>query len=120
MWWGAAIEAPDPHVLATFYSTLLDWPVVHTESDVAIIAPPQESVYIVFQFASDYVAPEWPSSEGQQRTMMHLDFQVGNLDAAVDEAISLGARLSPFQPQDNVRVLFDPAGHPFCLCVTDD
>jgi hypothetical protein len=24
-----------------------------------------------------------------------------------------------FQPQDNVRVLFDPAGHPFCLCRDD-
>ena len=29
----------------------------------------------------------------------------------------LGATLAEFQPQDEVRVLFDPAGHPFCLYV---
>jgi len=23
--------------------------------------------------------------------------------------------LAEFQPQDDVRVLFDPSGHPFCL-----
>ncbi len=44
--------------------------------------------------------------------MMHFDFQVGDLDSAV----ALGAAIAEFQPQENVRVLFDPAGHPFCLC----
>jgi hypothetical protein len=34
MWWGAAIEAPDP-ALAAFYSMLLDWPVVHKEPGTA-------------------------------------------------------------------------------------
>jgi hypothetical protein len=24
--------------------------------------------------------------------------------------------LAEYQPQEHVRVLFDPAGHPFCLC----
>ena len=48
--------------------------------------------------------------------MMHFDFQVGDLDSAVAEAIALGAAVADFQPQENVRVLFDPAGHPFCLC----
>jgi hypothetical protein len=31
MWWGCAIEAPDPFALATFYSELLDWPIGHRE-----------------------------------------------------------------------------------------
>jgi len=26
MWWGTAIEAPDPGALAKFYSELLGWP----------------------------------------------------------------------------------------------
>ena len=51
--------------------------------------------------------------------MMHLDFQVGDLEDAVAEAVALGASLASDQPQDNVRVLLDPAGHPFCL-VRDD
>ncbi|MFD7642107.1 VOC family protein [Kitasatospora sp. NPDC059795] len=46
--------------------------------------------------------------------MMHLDFQLGDLDAAA--ALALGATLAEHQPQPHVRVLFDPAGHPFCLC----
>lgn len=29
MWWGTAIEAPDPYALAAFYSQLLDWPIGH-------------------------------------------------------------------------------------------
>ncbi|MGW0418084.1 VOC family protein [Streptomyces sp. NPDC003015] len=28
-----------------------------------------------------------------------------------------GSRLAEYQPQGDVRVLFDPAGHPFCLWV---
>jgi hypothetical protein len=27
----------------------------------------------------------------------------------------VGAVLAEVQPQDDVRVLFDPSGHPFCL-----
>jgi Glyoxalase-like domain len=38
---------------------------------------------------------------------------------AVAEAVALGAKVADHQPQDNVRVLFDPAGHPFCLCRDD-
>ena len=49
--------------------------------------------------------------------MMHFDFQVGDLNSAVAEAVELGASVADYQPNDNVRVLIDPAGHPFCLCV---
>jgi len=119
MWWGAAIEAPDPGVLARFYSELLGWQVAHEAPGTAVLAAPEGSIYIVFQEAPDYQAPAWPPLPGEQRPMMHLDFQVGNLDLAVEEAVALGARLAHHQPQDNVRVLLDPAGHPFCLCRED-
>jgi hypothetical protein len=49
--------------------------------------------------------------------MMHFDFQVGDLESAVEEAVALGASVATEQPQENVRVLLDPAGHPFCLCL---
>ena len=52
--------------------------------------------------------------------MMHFDFQVGDLDSAVDDAVTLGARLADDQPHEKVRVLIDPAGHPFCLCLDED
>jgi hypothetical protein len=119
LWWGTAIEAPDPKALACFYSKLLDWPLVHEEPGTAIVKPPQDSVYMVFQLAEDYVPPLWPSEPGRQRTMMHLDVQVTNLEAAVEDAVALGARVADAQPRENVRVLLDPAGHPFCLCRED-
>ena len=120
MWWGTAIEAPDPSALAHFYSELLDWPIGHEEPGTAIVAAPQGSIYIVFQQATGYQAPVWPPADGQQRPMMHFDFQVGDLDSAVAEALALGATLADHQPQENVRVLFDPAAHPFCLCLDED
>jgi hypothetical protein len=75
---------------------------------------------MVFQLAEDYTPPVWPAAPGDQRTMMHLDIQVADLDAATADAVALGARAAEFQPQDNVRVLLDPAGHPFCLCRDDE
>ncbi|MFK0280492.1 VOC family protein [Streptomyces sp. NPDC090499] len=116
MWWGTAVEAPDPALLARFYSELLEWPIVHEEPGTVVVAPPQGAVYIVFQEAAGYRRPAWPPVDGEQRAMMHLDFQVADLDGAVAEAVAKGAVLAPDQPQDHVRVLFDPAGHPFCLC----
>jgi hypothetical protein len=46
---------------------------------------------------------------------MHLDLQVDDLDEAVAHAVEAGAELASFQPQEKVRVMLDPAGHPFCL-----
>ena len=115
MWWGAAVEAPDPGALARFYSDLLGWPIAHEEPGAAIIAAPPGSSYLVFQQATGYQAPVWPPVDGQQRPMMHFDFQVSDLDSAVAEAVALGASPATDQPQENVRVLLDPAGH---RCVT--
>ncbi|HXN61742.1 MAG TPA: VOC family protein [Acidimicrobiales bacterium] len=116
MWWGTAIEAPDPVALAAFYSELLGWPIGHQEPGTVVLAAPEGPIYIVFQEAAGYKAPVWPPTDGAQRPMMHFDFQVGDLDSAVGEAVALGAKVAHDQPQENVRVLFDPAGHPFCLC----
>ena len=117
MWWGTAIEAPDPAALANFYADLLGWAVVHEEPGTTVLAPPQGAVYVVFQHADGYRKPTWPPVDGEQRPMMHFDFQVADLDEAVQEATKLGATLAREQPQPNVRVLLDPAGHPFCLCL---
>ena len=120
MWWGTAIEAPDPSALATFYSQLLGWTIVHEEPGTAVIAAPDGPIYTVFQQAEGYQHPVWPPQDGRQRPMMHFDFQVADLDEAVAEALALGATLSDHQPQANVRVLLDPAGHPFCVCLDQD
>jgi len=46
---------------------------------------------------------------------MHPEIKVDDLEASVAHAVALGAALASFQPQDDVRVCLDPAGHPFCL-----
>ena len=120
MWWGPAVEAPDPAALGRFYAELLDWPIVHEEPGTTVLAALPGPSFLVFQQASGYVPPVWPPVEGQQRPMVHLDFQVGDLAEAVADAIALGASLAGTQPQEHVRVLLDPAGHPFCLVVEVD
>jgi catechol 2,3-dioxygenase-like lactoylglutathione lyase family enzyme len=115
-WWGVVYDAPDPSVLADFYSALLDWPVASRDDNGAVVAPGGDSVaYISFQRCVEYVAPVWPPAEGKQQQMLHLDVEVDDLDAAVAEAVALGATVAEHQPQETVRVLLDPAGHPFCL-----
>ena len=68
-----------------------------------------ETFGVVFQQATSYQAPVWSPVDGEQRPMMHFDFQVGDLDSAVAEAVALGATVAAHQPQENVRVLLDPA-----------
>jgi hypothetical protein len=114
-WWGVVLDAPDALVLADFYSRLLDWPIAKTEPGWAVIGQPDSTTYLSFQTEPAYVRPVWPATDGNQQMMMHLDIEVDDLPAAVADAIDLGASLPAHQPQDNVRVLLDPAGHPFCL-----
>jgi hypothetical protein len=52
--------------------------------------------------------------------MMHLDIGVADLDAGVEWATTQGARLADEQPQEGVRVMLDPDGHPFCLFTDDE
>ncbi len=117
-WWGVVIDCADALALATFYSELLGWPVWRPEQADAQDAALDlgEGVgYVSFQGSPDYVPPVWPPAPGQQQMMMHLDFEVTDLAAAVEHALELGATWCDHQPQDDVRVLLDPAGHPFCL-----
>lgn len=83
---GTAIEAPDPAALARYYSELLRWTIGHEEPGTTILAAPEGSVYVVFQQTTGYQAPVWPPLDGQQRPMMHFEFQVGDLESAVAEA----------------------------------
>lgn len=61
-----------------------------------------------------YKPPTWPEPDVPKQ--IHLDLAVSDLETAVAESERLGAALAAEQPApDRRRVLFDPAGHPFCL-----
>ena len=120
------IGAPDPRELAAFYARMLGWSVVQEyparpgeppEAGWAQVRPPAGGVgpRLNFEWEAHYVSPVWPSEADQQQIMEHLDIAVTDVDEAVAWATSAGARLADHQPQDHVRVMLDPAGHPFCF-----
>ena len=114
----AVLDAPNARRLADFYVRLLGFVVRDEEPDWVAIVPPDGGTGLSFQTEPEYVPPEWPTrTPGRQQMMVHLDIEVDDLDAETARAVAEGARLAEFQPQDDVRVLFDPAGHPFCLWV---
>jgi hypothetical protein len=58
-----------------------------------------------------------PTEDGKQQMMLHLDIEVPDLDTAIEAAVAAGAWIASHQPQETVKVMLDPAGHPFCLYV---
>ena len=113
------LDAPDARELAGFYRRLLGWEVATDEPDWVTLRPPGGGTGLSFQTESDYVRPVWPAGPGDPQMSMHLDIEVDDLDAAGAAAAAAGATLAEFQPQDDVRVWLDPAGHPFCLFLPD-
>ena len=111
------LEAPDARSLASFYAALLEWPVREDGDGWTVLAGPDGRSSLAFQTSAQYAAPVWPTAPGAQQMMAHLDVEVDDLATAVEHALELGATLPDFQPQEHVRVLLDPVGHPFCLYV---
>jgi catechol 2,3-dioxygenase-like lactoylglutathione lyase family enzyme len=114
---GTNLDAPDAAELAGFYRQLLGWIVEAEEPGWVVLRPPDGGHTLNFQTESGYVRPVWPAAPGDPQMMMHLEIRVDDLEAAVADAVARGATLAEFQPQDDVRVCLDPAGHPFCLYV---
>ena len=120
-WWGVVLDAPDAQKLGRFYEQLLGWRIYTDTPEWVTLAPSEEAGYnLAFMPEQGYQRPVWPPEEGKPEKSMHLDIQVDDLEEAVAHALDVGAELPDFQPQQDVRVMLDPAGHPFCLYVHDD
>lgn len=120
------ISCPNPRELAAFYAKLLGatmtacepphfdepssagWAQIRTVSDAGTIT-------LNFEYERHWEPPVWPSEPGRQHITEHLDIRVDDLEPALAWALECGATLAAYQPQDDVRVCLDPAGHPFCL-----
>jgi catechol 2,3-dioxygenase-like lactoylglutathione lyase family enzyme len=109
------IDCADAHEMADFYGRLLGWEVTSQEPNWVLMCDPDGGTGLSFQGEESYRAPEWPETGSGRDKMIHLDMKVDDLDAAVAHAVASGARLAEHQPQERVRVMLDPAGHPFCL-----
>jgi catechol 2,3-dioxygenase-like lactoylglutathione lyase family enzyme len=112
---GIVLDSPDPAALADFYRRLLGWPTRSEEPGWITLRSPEGGAGLSFQEEAAYLRPTWPAGPGDQQMMVHLDILVDDLDEAGAYATSVGAELASYQPQDDVRVYLDPAGHPFCF-----
>jgi predicted enzyme related to lactoylglutathione lyase len=121
-WFGVVLDAPDARELARFYARLLDWAIFKESDGWAVVAPAEDAGYnLAFATEPKYVRPVWPTEDGAPQMAIHLDLAVDDLDQALAHALAVGAELASYQPQEDVRVMLDPAGHPFCLYLdTDD
>ncbi|MBS2964360.1 VOC family protein [Actinocrinis puniceicyclus] len=114
---GTTIDCPDPGRLAAFYQALTGWEKTYDEAEFAAVEPRGGGPGLIFQRVESYTAPAWPDPARPQQ--FHLDFVAeGDLDRAEAAAVGLGATLAEHQPKpERWRVMLDPVGHPFCLCV---
>jgi catechol 2,3-dioxygenase-like lactoylglutathione lyase family enzyme len=124
------LSAADPRRLAAFYVQLLGWTVVRESPGPREGFPPEDAWLMIrpaaddpavpgfslqLQWEPDYRPPVWPPEPGAPQMMLHLDIAVESLDEGVAWAVAAGATVAGHQPQKHVRVMLDPAGHPFCL-----
>lgn len=105
--------------VVAFYRDMFDLQVIDDEGGWAKLRNPGGGMDINIQAEAWYVPPVWPESVPAQTKMMHFEVEVDDVDAAVARAVNFGAREAPQQPADRdpsrLRVMLDPAGHPFCL-----
>jgi len=123
---GPVLDAADPVRLARFYEQLLGWTITDLGGPRpgsppgdgwAMLKPPSGETKLEFQWEPAYQPPTWPAAAGEQQMMIHIDIAVADLEAGVAWAVQCGARVAEHQPQDDVRVMLDPEGHPFCLFI---
>jgi catechol 2,3-dioxygenase-like lactoylglutathione lyase family enzyme len=125
---GPVLDAPDVAVLTRFYEQLLGWEVEELEGPRpghppgdgwSRLRPADGSTKIEIQFEEHHQRPVWPGAPGTQTMQIHLDIWVEDVPAGVAWATTCGATEAAPQPPDRdparLRILLDPAGHPFCL-----
>ncbi len=114
------IDCDNAQKLGDFYAGLLGWEKITLSDDCVQVSSPGQSLRFLLQEEEDYIPPVWPEMPDKQQKMLHLDFTVDNLNNAVSRAVSLGAVKAEKQYNPSQWVtMFDPAGHPFCLCLAE-
>jgi catechol 2,3-dioxygenase-like lactoylglutathione lyase family enzyme len=125
---GPVLNAPDVTALTRFYERLLGWDVEELAGPRpgkppgdgwSRLRPADKSTKIEIQWEEHYIRPVWPGAPDTQGMQMHLDVWVEDVAAGVAWAIECGATEAEHQPPTRdparLRVMLDPAGHPFCL-----
>ncbi|WP_233429521.1 VOC family protein [Brevibacterium antiquum] len=104
------LDASDAAALGDFWSKVLGWPVAYSDENYAMLTGPSHALGI--GTILDYQRPDWPDDGHKQ---FHLDLAAEDIEAAATRCVELGAERADPQPGKTWVVLFDPAGHPFCI-----
>lgn len=114
--------------MAQFYADVFRWQVADRDEPSSrsggagwiLMRQPDGGPTVSLQAEPWYQAPTWPEEEGVQTKMMHFEVVVDDLEAAIRLVLRAGGRIAVHQPRDRdldrLRIMLDPAGHPFCLC----
>jgi catechol 2,3-dioxygenase-like lactoylglutathione lyase family enzyme len=121
-WTTITVDCADAEALGAFYAQLLGWEITARDVDGWLqLRHPEGGIGLNIQAEADYEAPVWPEQPGHQAKMMHFEVLVDDLEAGVRFVRELGGEEALLQPADRdrtrLRVMLDPAGHPFCLFV---
>jgi catechol 2,3-dioxygenase-like lactoylglutathione lyase family enzyme len=119
-WTGVCLDCADARELADFYADLFGWEIAGGDGkDWIQLRDPGGGVGLNIQGEEWYQPPVWPERTDSLHKMMHFEVLVDDMEAAVAHAIDAGATVASPQPADRdqraLRVMLDPAGHPFCL-----
>ena len=121
-WTTITVDCADAEALGAFYSELFGWEITARDGAGWLqLRNPDGGISISVQAEVAYAPPIWPDESGMQAKMMHFEVLVDDLEAAVGFVLERGGTQSPHQPADRdprvLRIMLDPAGHPFCLFV---
>jgi hypothetical protein len=109
---GVGLDCDDPARLSEFWASMLKGEIVFANEDLAVVR--LGDLLLNAYRVDDYRSPTWP--EDLVPKQAHLDIAVGDLGAASERALDLGATRAQWQPDPSSYLVFlDPAGHPFCL-----
>jgi predicted enzyme related to lactoylglutathione lyase len=121
-WTAITLDCADAEQLAAFYSRVFGWEITARDGVGWIqLRDPDGGVGLNIQAETTYAPPVWPEHADAQAKMMHFEVLVDDLDAAVRLVLESGGDQARHQPPDRdqarIRIMLDPAGHPFCLFV---
>ena len=121
-WTTITLDCADAEVLGAFYTRLFGWDIAARDGAGWVqLRNAWGGVGLNLQAEDSYEPPVWPEQPGRQAKMMHFELLVDDLDAAVQLVLGIGGTEAVHQPPDRdqtrIRVMLDPAGHPFCMFV---
>ncbi|GHU37794.1 hypothetical protein FACS1894105_10560 [Clostridia bacterium] len=110
-----SIDCANPKRTREFYAALTGWERRIMYNCPVLIA--DNGLVILFMGCDfDFVPPVWPEEPDTQQKQMHFDLGVEDLPTSVEKALRFGAVKTDEQyNSENLVVLLDPEGHPFCL-----